>query len=89
MSEKQTHPTNPSQKKLHPPKNASQEQFVAGGFARTVTRPIISIIFTAVIAQAVTQGIALPEWFVALASTAILSWFGERTVNRLRQGGVK
>ena len=84
MSETQEPLTNPSQKELHPPKNASQSEFVAGGFARTVTRPIISIIFTAVIAQAVTQGIALPEWFIALASAAILSWFGERTVNRIR-----
>jgi len=84
MSKKQTDPTNHPQKKLHPPKNGSQSGFVAGGLARTVTRPAISIIFAAVIAQAVTQGIALPDWFVALASAAILSWFGERTVNRLR-----
>lgn len=84
MGKNKTRSTHPPQKELHPPKNASQGHVEAGGLARTVTRPIISIIFTAVIAQSVTQGTPLPDWFIALASTAILSWFGERTVNRLR-----
>jgi len=49
--------------------------------ARAVTRPIVTIIFAAVIAQLVTQGITAPDWFIyGLAMPCILWWFGERTI---------
>jgi len=54
-------------------------------FFRAVTRPAVTIIFTAVIAQVVIEGIAAPQWFLALASTCILWWFGDRTVQHIKE----
>jgi len=51
---------------------------------RAIARPAISIIFAAVIAQVVVEGIAVPEWFLALAGTCILWWFGERAITHAK-----
>jgi len=53
-------------------------------FFRAVTRPAVTIIFAAVIAQAVLEGIAVPEWFLGLAIPIIGWWFTERTVQHIK-----
>ena len=42
-----------------------------------------------IIAQVVVEGIDAPQWFLGLASACILWWFGDRTVQHLRDRGVK
>ena len=54
-------------------------------FFRAATRPAVTIIFAAVIAQVVTQGITPPQWFIALGSACILWWFGDRTVQHIKE----
>jgi hypothetical protein len=54
-------------------------------FFRAATRPAITVIFAAVIAQVVIEGIAAPQWFLALASACILWWFGDRTVQHFKE----
>lgn len=54
-------------------------------FFRAVTRPAVTIIFAAVIAQVAIEGIAVPQWFLALASACILWWFGDRTVQHIKE----
>jgi len=51
---------------------------------RAIARPAVTIIFAAVIAQVVVEGIAAPEWFLGLAATCILWWFGDRTVQHVK-----
>jgi len=51
---------------------------------RAIARPAISVIFAAVIAQAVIEGITPPTWFMGLASGCILWWFGDRTVQHIK-----
>ena len=51
---------------------------------RKATRPIVTVIFAATIAQVVTQGIDAPQWFLSLAIPVILWWFGERTVSHIK-----
>lgn len=51
---------------------------------RAVARPVVTIIFAAVIAQAVIEGIDVPQWFLALAIPVIGWWFAERTVTHLK-----
>ncbi len=53
-------------------------------FFRAATRPAVTIIFAAVIAQVVIDGIDAPQWFLALASGCILWWFGDRTVQHIK-----
>ena len=53
-------------------------------FFRAVARPAVTIIFAAVIAQAVIEGISVPEWFLALAIPVISWWFAERTLTHLK-----
>ena len=55
-------------------------------FVRGCTRPIVTVIFAAVIAQVVTQGIDAPAWFLSLAIPVILWWFGERAVKSIKGG---
>jgi len=55
---------------------------------RAIARPAISVIFAAVIAQVVIEGIAVPEWFLALAIPCITWWFAERTVTHLKNNKV-
>jgi hypothetical protein len=52
---------------------------------RAVARPAVTIIFAAVIAQAVLQGIAVPQWFLALAIPCITWWFAERTITHIKE----
>ena len=47
---------------------------------RAATRPIVTVIFAAVIAQVIVEEIAAPQWFIGLAIAVILWWFGDRTV---------
>jgi len=54
-------------------------------FFRAATRPAVTIIFAAVIAQVVVQGIDAPQWFLGLASACILWWFGDRTVQHIKE----
>ncbi len=51
---------------------------------RAIARPAVTIIFAAVIAQAVVQGIDVPEWFLGLAIPCITWWFAERTVTHIK-----
>ena len=53
-------------------------------FFRSVTRPALTIIFAAVIAQVVVDGIDAPQWFLGLASACIIWWFGDRTVQHIK-----
>ena len=52
---------------------------------RAVTRPVVTVIFAAVIAQVVIDGIDAPQWFLGLASACILCWFGDRTVQHIKE----
>jgi hypothetical protein len=52
---------------------------------RAVARPAVTIIFAAVIAQVVIEGIDAPQWFLALAIPCITWWFTERTVTHIAE----
>jgi len=52
---------------------------------RAATRPIVTVIFAAVIAQVVTEGSNPPQWFLGLAIPVILWWFGERTATHIKE----
>jgi len=52
----------------------------AAEITRAITRPAVTIIFAAVMAQAVIEEITLPQWFLSLAIPVISWWFIERTV---------
>jgi len=52
---------------------------------RAVARPAVTIIFAAVIAQVVIEGIDVPQWFLALAIPCITWWFAERTVTHVKE----
>ena len=52
---------------------------------RSSIRPILTVIFAAVFAQAVTEGIALPEWFIAAGLGYIGWWFGDRTIQHIKE----
>ena len=54
-------------------------------FFRAVTRPAVTIIFAAVIAQVVIDRIDVPQWFLGLAAACILWWFGDRTVQHIKE----
>ena len=56
-----------------------------GDFFRKATRPVVTIIFAATIAQVVTQGIDAPEWFLAMAGVVIIEWWSERAVKRIKE----
>lgn len=48
--------------------------------ARALTRPAVTIIFAAVIADGVVNGREFPVWFLGLALPCITWWFAERTI---------
>ena len=54
---------------------------------RAVARPAVTIIFAAVIAQVVLDGIDVPQWFLGLSIPCITWWFAERTVAHIRKDG--
>ena len=51
---------------------------------RGVTRPAVTVIFAAVIAQVVIDRIDAPQWFLGLSTACILWWFGDRTVQHIK-----
>lgn len=51
---------------------------------RAIVRPVVTIIFAAVIAQLVIETRPVPEWFLALAIPIIGWWFAERTVQHIK-----
>jgi len=55
------------------------------GIVRAVTRPIVTAIFAAVIAQIVVEGIEPPTWFLSLAIPIISWWFVERAVTHVQE----
>ena len=58
-----------------------------GEFFRAATRPAVTVIFAAVIAQVVVEQIPIPEAIWAILVVPILWWFGQRTVERLKTNG--
>ena len=52
---------------------------------RGATRPVVTVIFAAVIAQVVVEKITAPQWFIGLAIPCILWWFGERMVTHIKE----
>jgi len=53
-------------------------------FFRAATRPAVTVIFAAVIAQVVVERIDAPDWFIALSTACILWWFGDRTAQHIQ-----
>ena len=82
MSENSTNSTNPSNAT-----NSTNPTLVEvfTSFFRAVTRPVVTIIFAAVIAQVVVESIDVPQWFIGLASACIIWWFGDRTVQHIKE----
>jgi hypothetical protein len=54
-------------------------------FFRAIARPAVTIVFAAVIAQVVIEGLDVPEWFLGLAIPIISWWFAERTVTHVKE----
>ena len=55
-----------------------------GDFFRKATRPAVTVIFAATIAQVVTQGIDAPDWFLIMANIVIIEWWSERAIKRIK-----
>ena len=85
MSTNSTNPTNSTNSTN--PNPPLVEVFTT--FFRAITRPVVTVIFAAVIAEAVIEQINPPQWFLALASGCILWWFGDRTAQRLKNNKEK
>lgn len=73
-----TNPTNPTNSKNSELLNVFTEMI------RAIARPVLTVIFAAVIAQCVIEGIDVPQWFLALAIPCITWWFAERTVSHIK-----
>ena len=54
-------------------------------FFRAATRPAVTVIFAATIAQVVVEQIPTPQWFVALSVSIVAFWFGERTITHIKE----
>lgn len=82
MSENSTNPSNATNAS-----NSSNPSLVEVFtiFFRAITRPAVTIIFAAVIAQVVIDKIEAPSWFLGLASGCILWWFSDRTVQHIKE----
>ncbi len=82
MAENSTNSTKPSNAT-----NSSNPTLVEvfTSFFRAATRPAVTIIFAAVIAQVVIEGIDAPQWFLGLSAGCILWWFGDRTVQHIKE----
>ena len=52
---------------------------------KVVTRPIVTIIFAAVIAQVVVERLIAPDWFLIMANIVIIEWWGERIITRVKE----
>jgi hypothetical protein len=75
----QSSPTNPT------PVLERSEGNPVGEIFRQATRPIVTIIFAAAIAQIAVERIDAPEWFIGLAVPVVLWWFGERTATHIKE----
>lgn len=51
----------------------------------SATRPIVTIIFAAVIADSVVNSNEPPQWFLSLAIPVIVWWFGERAYRHSKE----
>jgi len=58
---------------------------VVADIFRAIVRPAVTIIFAAVIAQVVVEKIDVPDKFWVLAGACILWWFGDRTVQHIKE----
>ena len=67
------------------PKAKQDPAAIIPNFFRAATRPAVTVIFAAVIAQVVVERIDAPDWFIALATACILWWFGDRTVQHIKE----
>jgi hypothetical protein len=56
-----------------------------GDIFRKATRPVVTVIFAATLAQVITQGIDIPGWAITLLSGVILWWFGDETIGRWKE----
>ena len=56
-----------------------------GELFRKATRPIVTVIFAVAIYQVVVGKIDAPQWFIGIAVTVILSWFGVRTAQAVKE----
>lgn len=56
-----------------------------GDFFRKAARPAVTVIFAAVIAHVVVEGIDAPDWFIAMAGVVIIEWWGERAISRIKE----
>ena len=54
-------------------------------FIKAITRPAVTVIFTATIAQVVVEQITPPVWFLPLAIPCITWWFVERAVTHKKE----
>ena len=54
-------------------------------FIKALIRPIITVMFAAVIVQLVTQEIEAPAWFLSLAIPCITWWFVDRTRQHIKE----
>ena len=52
---------------------------------RGATRPAVTIIFAAVMANLVYYEIEAPAWFLSLAIPCISSWFVEKSVKHIKE----
>ena len=79
MAQNSTNPTNSTN-----PRNPTLVEVFTELF-RAIARPAVTIIFAAVIAQVVIEGIDIPQWFLGLAIPCITWWFAERTVTHIAE----
>ena len=79
MSENPTNPTNSTN-----PSNPTLVEVFTEMF-RAIARPAVTIIFAAVIANAVIDRIEIPQWFLGLAIPTITWWFAERTATHVAE----
>ena len=63
--------------------NNIMDGFIA--LIRGATRPVITVMFAATIVQLVTQEIEAPAWFLSLAIPCIVWWFGDRTLQHIKE----
>lgn len=52
---------------------------------RAIPRPAISVMFAALIVQKASEGVTPEPWFLSLAIPIILSWFGQKIWERVKE----
>ena len=53
--------------------------------ARAVARPTITVIFAITIMCVVLGEVEVPTWFLVMANTVIIEWWGERLVTHIKE----